>query len=120
MAREIKFRTRGGLDIVNLTMGVEKLIDIREGVCAISAPGNSAIILNENESGLLEDFRALAKKLSAEDWSLSGGALLPNSVSIPVSNSSLRLGTWQRILFVELGKSPRESRVLVEFTESNP
>jgi thiamine phosphate synthase YjbQ (UPF0047 family) len=49
MAKEIKFRTRGELDIVNLTMGVEKLIGIRDGVCRVSAPGgNSAIILNEN------------------------------------------------------------------------
>lgn len=114
MAKEIRFRTRGELDVVNLTIGVEKRIDIRDGVCTVSAPEeNAAIIINENESGLLEDFRTLAKRLSAE-----GALSLPRSVSIPVSNSTLRLGTWQRILFVELGTRPGERRVLVDFAGS--
>lgn len=113
MAKEIRFRTRGELDIVNLTLGVEKLICIRKGVCTVSAAdGSSAVIVNENESGLLEDFRALVKRLGPEQRRLR------QSVSIPVSNSSLRLGTWQRVLFVELGDSPRERRVTLEFTES--
>jgi len=112
MASEIKFRTRGELDVVNLTIYVEKRIGIRDGVCTVSAlEENAAIILNENESGLLEDFRALTKRISAEKS-------LPRSVSIPISNSTLRLGTWQRILFVELGKRPGERKVLVDFKES--
>jgi len=83
----------------------------------------AAVTVNEAESRLLDDFEtALADLVPDEGWShdqLDGNAdshirslLLGPSVTIPVVDGALQLGTWQSILFVECD-GPRTRTVTV-------
>jgi len=83
----------------------------------------AAVTVNEAESRLLDDFEtALADLVPDEGWShdqLDDNAdshirslLLGPSVTIPVVDGALQLGTWQSILFVECD-GPRTRTVTV-------
>lgn len=98
-----------------------------------------AVRVNEFESGFLEDFAAMLRRLvpsneyyAHDDWDKrteniceedmafgNGHAhcmsmlLGPAGDSIPVRDGELCLGTWQRILFLELDRE-RDRRWLVQ------
>ena len=101
-----------------------------DGVATVFVRHTSAgITINEAESRLLGDVESLLKSLVprgdgyAHDR-LDGNAdahlralLLDSSVSVPVHDGDLGLGTWQSILFFE-GDGPRTRTVEVVVTES--
>ncbi|MHC1585877.1 MAG: secondary thiamine-phosphate synthase enzyme YjbQ, partial [Candidatus Syntropharchaeia archaeon] len=102
---------------------------IRSGICTVYTPHTTtAIVINENESGLRSDIFALLDKLVPGDGSyrhnrIDNNAhahlrslLLGPGVVIPVEDGDLMLGTWQRIFFVELD-GPRRRRVYVKVIE---
>ena len=81
------------------------------------------VYVNENESGLVADTLEIIDKLTA------GGAwrhnridnnaaahlatsIMGNAVCLPVSGGQVELGTWQRIMLIELD-GPRHRRVTV-------
>jgi secondary thiamine-phosphate synthase enzyme len=83
----------------------------------------AAITVNEAESRLLGDFESALSKLVADTgWAhddLDGNAdshlramLVGPSVTVPVSDGALDLGTWQSILLVECD-GPRSRTVRV-------
>ena len=45
-------------------------------------------------------------------------AMIGNSVTVPINNGSLCLGTWQGVYFCEFD-GPRNRKVLVQFIEDN-
>lgn len=103
-------------------------LGLKEGIVVLHVPHTTAgIILNENEENLREDLERFYGSLAKGDWghnSIDDNAeahlastLLGSSVSIPVENGSLALGTWQRVLFVELD-GPRDRKVLVKEVSS--
>lgn len=79
-------------------------------------------MINEADSGLIQDMTKLMDSLVPEGAGYlhdgSGGnaqahlraMLLGNSAVIPVGGKRLTMGTWQRVLFVELD-GPRLRRV---------
>jgi len=50
-------------------------------------------------------------------WSHMAASLIGASLSLPVVNGELRLGTWQSVLLVELD-GPRERQIMVGLTPS--
>lgn len=88
----------------------------------------AAITINEPETRLLDDIESFLIDLVAEEgWAhdrLDGNAdshlralLLGPSVSIPISNGSFDLGTWQALLFIECD-GPRNRTVSVAISPS--
>jgi secondary thiamine-phosphate synthase enzyme len=99
--------------------------------------------VNEYERGMFEDFGALLRRLiphetyyAHDDWDRRTENICPEDMevgnghahcmsmlmgsageSIPVSDGDLCLGTWQRILFIELDRS-RPRRWLVKVVGS--
>ncbi|HNR58423.1 MAG TPA: secondary thiamine-phosphate synthase enzyme YjbQ, partial [Methanothrix sp.] len=85
----------------------------------------TGIIINEAESGLVADLlRRLASLAPPRNGYLHDriddnahahlqAVLLGNSRTIPVEEGCLALGTWQRVLFVELD-GPRRRSVLIK------
>jgi len=84
---------------------------------------SAAVTVNEAESRLLSDFEtALADLVPDDGWEhdqLDGNAdshvrsfLVGPDATVPVSDGSLDVGTWQRVLFVECD-GPRERTVEV-------
>ncbi len=118
--------TNKRVEIVDITDLVEKNLENEGNLALIYSPHTTtAVIINEAESGLLEDILHLMEKLvpygkgyshdridSNADAHLRA-SILGNSVVVPVENGKLMLGTWQRILFIEFD-GPRTRRVIVK------
>ena len=103
---------------------INQEIDIESGIVNIfSKHSTSAIVVNENETGLLNDFELMLTDLISDKYSwqhdrIDNNAkshlksfLLSSSESIPISNGKLDLGTWQSVFFIELD-GPRKNRVV--------
>lgn len=128
--QELPLKTRERLELINITGLVEKVVEesnLDEGIALVFAPHTTAaLLINEAESGLLEDFKNLFKDIVRWEESykhnrvdsnapshLVGGLLSP-SLSVPFNQKRLFLGTWQSIFFVELdGPRNRQVRVVL-------
>ncbi len=103
---------------------------IRTGIACIFTPSStSAILTNEFEPGLMEDdIPAALERLFPEGidyghekrWGDGNGhshvraTFLGPSLSVPVVDGRLALGTWQQVVFLELDNKPRRREVLVQ------
>lgn len=102
-------------DFVDITDDVQaSLAD--SGICdghvtIFSRSPSSPLIANERESGLLEDIKAAMARLNG---SLSDGRPIIGSTSLmlPAVEGKLRLGTWQRVLLVELSQAGPRSVIV--------
>jgi len=121
---DFKLNTNKKFQIIDITSKINELTAIEEGIVNIfSKHSTSAIVVNENENGLLEDFEFMLENLIDEKYSwqhdrIDNNAtshlksfLLSSSETLPVKNSKLDLGTWQSVFFVELD-GPRSSRTV--------
>jgi len=125
----IEIKTSRRIEIVDITDKVREIVekhDVTDGIVVVyTKHTTTAIIINENESGLKEDITNILEKLvpsragymhdridNNADSHLRA-ILLGNSVVVPITNGRLDLGTWQRIMFIELD-GPRTRRVVVK------
>lgn len=109
--------TKDRFDFVDITDDVEVIVEgsgVTGGRATVYSPGDTcSLLLNERESGLLKDIR------KALDRVTDGGFVNPpttvgnKSVVMPVVAGRLRLGTWQRLLLLELD-SGRDRDLVVE------
>jgi secondary thiamine-phosphate synthase enzyme len=141
--REVQLRTAGGLTVTDITEDVRTAVQqsgIRNGICCVYSPHTTCSVrINEWERGFLEDFAVMLKRLvptehyyahddwdrrtenvTDEDQEFGNGhshcmsmLLGPAGESVPVRDGELCLGTWQRILFLELDRE-RDRRWLVQ------
>ena len=120
----LKLDTNKNFEIIDITSKINELIDIEEGIISIfSRHSTSAIVVNENESGLLNDLEFTLDNLITEKYSyqhdrIDNNArshlmsfLLSSSECLPIKNGKLDLGTWQSVFFIELD-GPRHSRTI--------
>ena len=120
----LKINTNKNFEIIDITSQINNLIDIEEGIISIfSRHSTSAIVVNENESGLLTDLEFMLNNLVSDKFSYQHDRidnnvkshlksfLLSSSESLPVKNRKLDLGTWQSVFFVELD-GPRHNRTV--------
>lgn len=124
--------TRGFTDIVDVTSPVQKLVGkcgINDGQVTLFVPGSTAGITTiEYESGLLKDLPAAFEKLAPmnvryhhdDRWGDGNGyahvraALLGASLTVPISEGKLTLGTWQQIVLIDFDNRPRQREVVVQ------
>ncbi|NYT02567.1 MAG: YjbQ family protein [Methanosarcinales archaeon] len=124
----MEVQTGNRFQIIDLTSQVEEELrrsNVRDGICLVYTPHTTtAVVVNEAEPGLLQDMLDKMRALVPESPHYRHGgdgnahahiqaALLGNSAVIPVERGSLLLGTWQRVLFLELD-GPRRRRVMVK------
>lgn len=129
MLYEIPISTKERLQIIDITDEVQKMVyksKVKHGIAVVfTHHTTTGLMINEYESGLIEDFRAKMKELipkgagyshdridSNAHAHLRASLLLNPEVVIPIDQAELQLGTWQRILFVEFD-GPRHRRVYV-------
>ena len=139
--RDVRLRTSGGLTVTDITDYVQDAVreqGITDGLCCIHSPNPScAVRVNEWERGFFEDFAVMLGRLPAADLyrrdrekrtkrigeepsraSRDGHPLAMSMLlgqtgeSVPVRDGELCLGTWQRILLLELDRES-EGRWLV-------
>ena len=128
----IKLKTRGEVDIIDITDHVSKHVDrskINNGLVCVFVPGATGSITTiEYEDGLIKDFPDALERLMPRDivyqhelrWHDGNGhshvraSFLGPSLTVPVSNGRLVLGTWQQIVFVELDTHSRHRELVVQ------
>ena len=145
--RERQFRTQGGLHVTDITDEVRGIVEesgVVDGICCVYSPHTTCCVrVNEFEAGFFEDFARLLRRLipdaayyAHDDWDRRTENICPEDMefsnghahcmsmllgsageSIPVADGELALGTWQRILFMELDRE-RDRRWLVKVVGS--
>ena len=132
---ERQLRTSGGLSVRDITEEVVEAVresGVVDGIACVYSPHTTCCVrVNEYERRMFEDFGALLRRLiphetyyAHDDWDRrteniceedkevgNGHAhcmsmiLGSASESVPVGEGELCLGTWQRVLFIELDRS---------------
>ena len=114
--------TSGPFDFADITDAVAEAVtasSIKNGrVTMFSSSNGCSLLANERESGLLKDVKRAVAKLETVGASKAGGGrgalhVGAASIVIPVVDGSLRLGTWQRLLLVEL-EDASDRKVLIQ------
>lgn len=113
------------VDVTNKVENVVKKSKIKNGLCIVFIPhATAAVILNENEVGLVEDIIAKVKKdfptgigykhdrIDDNADSHLASSFFGQSITIPVKDNKLLCGTWQQIFILELD-GPRSSRKVI-------
>jgi len=131
---EITRRTTAGTDILDITLDVgRKLAEsrIRDGQVLIFTPGSTAAVTTiEYEAGVVEDFRQAIERLAPEEmpyahdarWGDGNGyahvrsALIGGSLTVPVADGQMVLGTWQQVVLLDFDNHGRQRRVIVQVT----
>lgn len=114
----------------DITPDLEELVrdsGVRNGVVSIGVVGSTgAVTTIEYEPGALADLQAALERVAPsgghyhhnQRWGDGNGfshvrsALLRTSLSIPVVESELQLGTWQQVVVLNLDNRSRERRVV--------
>jgi len=128
MGMDIELQTSQETELVDITQRVKEIVKgakARDGICVIHTPHTTTgIIVNENEARLREDIlstldKVIPKGAGYQHDQIDHNAhshlraiLLGHSVTVPIENDSLALGTWQSIFLVELD-GPRKRTVHV-------
>lgn len=127
---EIAFSTKEKIEFIDLTDYIQKFVrnsEIAEGYCLIyTKHATAALICNECEEGFKKDLldlfeRLLPKNIKYEHNKIDNNAtahlfatLLKPSLVIPIEKGILNVGTWQRILFLELDGPRGVRKVMVK------
>ncbi len=132
MLFEIEIPTRKEFELIDITPLINQKIresGIKEGIAVIfTRHTTTALFINENESGLLEDVREFFQSLIPKGkgykhdridrnaHSHLRSIILNPSLSIPIKDGKLLLGTWQSVIFAELD-GPRRRRIFIKFCQ---
>ncbi len=129
ISKTVVVKTSKRVEIVDITDLVEEFIaNVNgSGLLLVKVPHTTAAItVNEAEPGLLEDIAEALLKIAPVEYPWRhnridnnahahiASSLIGDSRIIPVVNGKLELGTWQRVLLVELD-GPRSRRVLLYY-----
>ena len=128
MVKNIDINTSKGKEVIDITERIEELLPKKSGICMLFIKHTSAAIATaELDPGtdldMLDAFDDMVPNLDyrhPHDPSHVGdhilSTLIGSSISIPVVNGSLNLGTWQRVVVFEFN-GPRLRSVVVRFLE---
>ena len=129
----MSFSTGGFNDMKDLTGDVsQKLSDhgLKNGIVTLFVPGSTGGLTTiEYESGLVKDFSEIMEKVIPSNvsyhhdarWGDENGfshvraSLVGPSLTVPFSNGTLNLGTWQQIVFVDFDNRSRSRTILLQF-----
>ncbi|MDM7275814.1 MAG: secondary thiamine-phosphate synthase enzyme YjbQ [Thermoprotei archaeon] len=122
----IRVSTKSAFEVVDITGQVETWVEtnnLENGILLTYIPHTTAALaVNENERGLKEDIINFLKELTKPEkgWKHNlvdvnahahlANIIVGNDRVIPIAKGKPALGTWQRILLIEL-EGPRERAV---------
>ncbi|MHC4110945.1 MAG: secondary thiamine-phosphate synthase enzyme YjbQ [Planctomycetota bacterium] len=130
---KIQVRTKGNCDVVNITEEVSEVVaksSVGDATVTLFNVGSTAgITTTEYEPGLVNyDIAAAFEKIAPangryeheETWHDDNGhshvqaSLLGPSLSVPVVDGRLTLGTWQQIILVDFDTRARTRTVICQ------
>jgi secondary thiamine-phosphate synthase enzyme len=124
--------TTGQGDAHDITSTVARSLaksGLRTGIVTVFVVGSTAAITTiEFEPGAVQDLNAVFETLAPRDaeyrhhlrWGDDNGssharaALLGPSITVPVNDGQLMLGTWQQIALFEFDTRPRRREIVVQ------
>ena len=125
----IKFETKGFNDIVDITKEASDFAsEFTEGLLNVFVQGSTLSVTTiEYEEGVVEDLKNAISRIAPEDieyihnlkWGDGNGfshvrsAILGPSISIPINQGLLRLGTWQQIVVIDFDNRPRSRKAFL-------
>ncbi|HUV41077.1 MAG TPA: secondary thiamine-phosphate synthase enzyme YjbQ [Sedimentisphaerales bacterium] len=129
----IKVRTKGNCDIIDITQQVADVVaqsGIVSGAVIVFNIGSTAgVTTTEYEPGLVNyDIAAAFEKIAPQNgryeheqtWHDDNGhshvraSLLGPSLTVPVVQAKMTLGTWQQVVLVDFDTRPRTRNVLCQ------
>jgi len=140
---EQQLRTNGGMAVRDITDEIEAAVrdsGVREGIACVYSPHTTCCIrVNEFDPDLLEQFTSLMSRIvpresyyAHDDWDRRTENICPEDQdfgnghshcmamllgtageSVPIREGELQLGTFQRVLFIELDRE-RDRRWIVQ------
>ena len=132
-ADRFQVATQGQTHVVGITADVERIVQqskIREGILVVFVVGSTAgITTTEAEPGMLtHDLAAFFERIAPRDqyykheetWHDDNGhahvraSALGPSITVPVVEGRMTLGTWQQIVLIDFDTRPRRRDVVVQ------
>lgn len=122
---ELEIKMNGNADMFDITNMIKAEINksaVKNGIVTLFIPGATAGVTTiEYEEGLIEDFKNLWEDIAPTEkryahnirWGDGNGhshvraSLLGSSLSVPVKDGVMTLGTWQQIVIVDFDNRPR-------------
>lgn len=130
--KRLRFQTRGKDEVIDLSAEVESFLSeskIKNGLATVFVPGSTASVTTlEYEPGLITDIKELGERIAPsgknyahdQTWGDGNGyshlraSTIGPSLSIPVENGKLTLGTWQQIVLIDHDTRPRSREVVMQ------
>jgi len=127
-----QIKTNGFNDIRDITSGVDGAIgksSISNGIVMVFVPGSTAGITTiEYEPGVVADLKKAIERIAPQNihydhdarWGDGNGfshvraSLIGPSLSVPIVNGDLKLGTWQQIILIDFDNRPRTREVCIQ------
>ncbi len=132
--KKLYLNTKGFNDIIDITSTLQEYIydsGIQNGYILVFVPGaTGGLTTIEYEPGLIKDLPEMLEKIAPMNhsyhhdntWHDGNGyahlrsALLGPSITIPVENGELILGTWQQVVFLDFDNRPRKRDIHVQIS----
>jgi secondary thiamine-phosphate synthase enzyme len=129
---ELRLSTEGDADVVDITGGVQRIIDGAGGgdghALAFVRGSTAAITTMEYEPGGVHDLRQLLERLipaegdyehnrlnhDTNSHAHQRASLIGASEAVPVIEGRLALGTWQQLVLIDFDDRPRQRTVVVQ------
>lgn len=128
--KKILMHTKERIEFVNVTEIVKKVVresGIQDGLVLVNPMHITAsVFINDNESGLLNDFKIWLEKLAPQNYSYNhhktgednGFAhlwrtIMGREVVISLTNYELDFGPWEQIFYGEFD-GQRDKRILIK------
>ena len=127
-----QLRTKGRDDCIDITGSVRDAVSrakVRHGVATVFVTGSTAGVTTiEYEPGLVQDLRDAVRRLFPEHlryahhesegddngFSHLRAAFLGPSLTVPIADGKLQLGTWQQIVLIDFDTRPRSRSYLIQ------
>lgn len=124
--------TKGHCDMLDITPQVSKAVSqagVTDGLATVFVAGSTAGVTTvEYEPGLVSDLKDAFERIApqaagyAHDsrWGDGNGyahvrsSLLGCSLSVPIADGELTLGTWQQIVLIDFDNRPRQRKIVVQ------
>lgn len=131
-AKRIKLSTKGRDDVIDVTGEVEKFVSeskVKNGLATVFISGSTGSVTTiEYEPGLVKDIKAIDEKLIPSNvpyahdqtWGDANGyahlraSIIGPSLTVPVVDGELTLGTWQQIVVIDHDNRARTREVVVQ------
>ncbi|MCP4646311.1 MAG: YjbQ family protein [bacterium] len=125
----LKFNTEEKIQFVRITDEVEKVVEksgVKEGFVLVNPMHiTAAVIVNDNEGGIIQDYIATLQRLVPYDAKYKHNVgednaaahiwrqLMAHQVVLPITDGKLDFGPWEQVFYCEFDGG-RRKRVLVK------